>query len=74
MNTISTQKQNLSIYPNPATSYISLESTSDEVVNIYNAIGELVLTSDEKEMIDISELATGVYVIKEEYITRFVKE
>jgi hypothetical protein len=60
---------NVSILPNPATDRIVIDCLDSRELNIsiYNLIGHLVLLSNidnKKNEIDISNLATGMYIIK----------
>lgn len=53
------------IYPNPAISYITVESSS--TIKIYDMMGRLVLSKNslnQKETIDISSLTNGIYNVK----------
>ena len=58
------------IYPNPATEELTLflpNSTSPKEVNIYNTLGKKVVafdTSEEKTDLNISKLASGVYMFE----------
>ncbi len=55
-----------SLYPNPAKSQFTIQlenNTILENVNIYNNLGQLVLTS-KKLILDISKLASGLYVVE----------
>ena len=57
---------NFSVYPNPALSFINLNDFSDNsVVNIYNDMGQCVISSSEIQngKIDISRLMEGNYII-----------
>jgi hypothetical protein len=59
----------LSIYPNPATDYISLKNTPEGEVNlcIYSLDGAVLISSEllsAAQQIDISALKKGFYVIK----------
>ena len=63
----------LSIYPNPATDQISLASNTlswkafPAIMNIYDMLGRLVLSKPIQyvtDVVDISELTTGVYMWK----------
>jgi hypothetical protein len=59
--------QQVSIYPNPATDYVQVLSSGKGDVNIYDITGKLVMTSrinNPTEVLDISKLAKGVYVLK----------
>ncbi|UMB53429.1 T9SS type A sorting domain-containing protein [Lutibacter sp. A64] len=59
-------KLNLQIYPNPVINNVYINTTLDIEINVYNAIGQMVLKTQEK-LIDISRLARGSYffVIKD---------
>ena len=56
------------LYPNPATNELTIESkTAIESVSITNMLGQNVLnsaTSNAIEVVDISNLQSGVYLIK----------
>jgi hypothetical protein len=68
-NTLSTLDFEISqfkLYPNPASNEFTIElgnSTTLEKVNIFNNIGQLVLTSKESR-IKTSSLAKGIYLVK----------
>ena len=68
----------LAVYPNPASDRIRIEGLeADSVVQIYNALGELVKTvkAEANGEIDIIELAKGLYLVRCGAATlRFVKE
>ena len=66
----------ISIYPNPTYNTFNIKSKNGEKVNqveIYNAIGQLVLKTANYENIDISMLSDDIYFVKvnidNEYIT-----
>jgi hypothetical protein len=62
-----TISSNIQLYPNPATTFITVVKSNDEtnLESIYNIIGCQVLKLDnEKNQIDISGLRTGVYFLK----------
>lgn len=67
INKITLQSE-INIYPNPATSYIVIDSKNHTIssVELYNLLGEKVLgetkLSDNK--LDISQLNKGVYILK----------
>ena len=59
----------ISIGPNPSNNYIKIDlNTSDAVlIQVFNLGGKLVLNNKEyfsKELIDISHLRGGVYLVK----------
>jgi hypothetical protein len=53
------------VYPNPATSYIQIQTESKDVdVNIFDAIGQNVISTQNKTRIDISTLNKGLYFVE----------
>ena len=61
---------NFEVFPNPASDFIRVRSlTPDRTVSIYNSIGQVVLSKknvNNGSMIDISDLATGLYIVQSE--------
>ena len=58
---------NLNIYPNPANSKIFVEGENVNLIEIYNSLGQIVLTvegADDSTSADVSSLPNGVYVVK----------
>jgi hypothetical protein len=72
----------IGLYPNPSNSHINLEfeyPVKDEMLNIYNAQGQLVqskLVSSSNVTLDISHYAPGLYFVRigSYAAVRFVKE
>ncbi len=70
------------VYPNPTGNYINIMiSDSDkqnENIQIYNSLGEIVLTqtvSKEQQAISISNLSSGIYLINiQNRLTKFIKQ
>ncbi|MEZ4924136.1 MAG: S8 family serine peptidase [Crocinitomicaceae bacterium] len=62
---IESQEMSVSIYPNPATNSLHISSAAtDEKYSIYSQDGKLILSVPVKtEVIDISSLSVGFYVI-----------
>lgn len=56
-----TQAQELKLYPNPATNRVSLEQMAR--IKVYNAQGRLVLEKEATNMLDVSGLARGNYLV-----------
>ena len=56
-------QESYSVCPNPANNSISIEGVEFEEAALYNAMGQLVLTSRENR-IDVSGLASGLYLLK----------
>ncbi len=62
-----TLKNNLIIYPNPASKYISIKLNNSSViteVSILNSSGEQIIKKTNTDKIDISNLKNGIYFIK----------
>jgi hypothetical protein len=54
----------LSIYPNPASDYIVINSEGRSLeVNIYNIAGQKVISSFNETRVDISSLSKGLYFV-----------
>lgn len=60
--------ENVAIYPNPATDFIHVTTFNGALVQIFNAVGQLVLTSEETD-INMSGLPKGVYFVRVDNIT-----
>jgi Leucine-rich repeat (LRR) protein len=59
------QTDSIAVYPNPANNILNIESDATvSQIDIYNTLGQLVLTSDAKTSIDISRLQKGSYFLK----------
>ncbi len=56
----------VAVYPNPATSHISLRGIANEKCNIsiYDFTGKLMLTATQSQNISIANLPNGIYVLK----------
>ena len=68
----------LTIYPNPVSDKLTIESNSTTQFGIYNSLGELVLTTKSGQ-INVSYLSKGVYLVKsidaKNYLIRhFIKD
>ncbi len=75
INITHTTKENISLYPNPAHSQITVVANGQ--VNIYDMSGKLVLTKvvNGKAVIDISRLANGVYILRTQTgSAKFIKQ
>lgn len=59
--------ENQDVIPNPAKDFIRLEGFENgSEINIYNSLGQLILTKkySENEIIDVSDFASGVYFVR----------
>jgi hypothetical protein len=89
--TISEFEENkISIYPNPAKDYLSIQFNtnldSNYTIKIYNNVGQLVRTEKQNSntsetTLSISDLSSGLYFIKFEdsfgfnaYCSKFIKD
>ncbi|MDX6183319.1 DUF4832 domain-containing protein [Flavobacterium sp. Fl-77] len=72
LNTLGMQdfsfKNNLSIYPNPASDFIKIQlnSSEKEEIQIYDSVGQLVkiATISNNDKIDVSKFTSGIYFIR----------
>jgi hypothetical protein len=70
------------VYPNPANSYFTVETTQQATIEIFNMQGQLIktlATTGNKTNLDVSALPSGVYVVevkseKVYKVGKFVKE
>ncbi len=54
-----------SVYPNPTTGVLNIQSKTNIVqIEIYNQLGQIVLSNSNKNTIDISRVSQGIYFIK----------
>ncbi|MBN2778294.1 MAG: T9SS type A sorting domain-containing protein [Bacteroidales bacterium] len=72
-------KDDLKIYPNPASDYLYVETNTKESIKIYDMFGRIVEQVDlnnGNNSVDISALSSGVYTIKSNnnQIIRFIKK
>ncbi len=72
---------NINIYPNPAKNVLNIElaiENNETLIEVSNALGQIVLTqklNNNKNVIDIANLTTGIYFIKANNTTKkFIKE
>ena len=64
---ISSKNNSMTIFPNPATNYISIEKNKPASVSIFNTIGQEIFSKQiqTKEIIDISPLENGIYIVRD---------
>ena len=58
--------QDINFYPNPANTYLVIESEGLQEVTVYNMMGQVVLQqrgSDDNTVINTSSLPSGIYMI-----------
>ncbi len=76
----STTKSGINIYPNPAVSYFTVE-TSEKVlsVEIYDTLGRKIQNLQDSKTYNIERLSKGIYFVKiktgtGEYIEKLIKQ
>jgi len=85
LNTFTFITENISIYPNPTSRYLTIEtrSNADTTFEIYNLNGQLVkqskILSDNNKHVDLSKFSSGIYFIhinsnNEKYVHKIIKE
>lgn len=57
------EEETISIYPNPTRSQIVIEGVEVAKVEVYNTLGQRVMTS-RQQVIDLSELEAGMYFVR----------
>ena len=55
--------QTISIYPNPANSTVNITAENFAKVEVYSAIGQLIVTQN-STIVDVSNYQTGIYFFK----------
>tara|TARA_R100001369_G_scaffold74853_1_gene103617 strand:- start:278 stop:808 length:531 start_codon:yes stop_codon:yes gene_type:complete len=55
----------LVIYPNPASSIININQNVD--INVFNYIGDIIISKTNVSSLDISELSSGLYMLQINY-------
>ncbi|MGI6343266.1 MAG: T9SS type A sorting domain-containing protein [Bacteroidales bacterium] len=73
-SSVSTQKSDFSIYPNPANNYLNISGGNFDMVKIYNSIGKLMGVYDNTNTIDISKYPSGLYIVELIYGSKIFRE
>lgn len=64
-NTTLDLKKNFKIYPNPVSSMLTIQSEkSIDTIEVFDALGRLVLTKKSTNTLDVSSLQSGTYLMK----------
>jgi hypothetical protein len=69
---IKNYEDHIMIYPNPATNLIHISGDMALEAKIYNNIGQLILTQHNTNVINVSELQNGIYILSIESSTKQV--
>lgn len=57
-------QENISFYPNPASSFISINGAQNPMVSIYDFTGRLLMSEKGKQNINVSSLDNGIYILR----------
>ncbi len=74
---ISEVGSNIKIYPNPAKNEININNVRNSTIEIYNILGILMLSSENREntcTINLSEFVQGNYIIKIKYKDKVISK
>jgi len=66
---IKNYNDNITIYPNPANTLINISGDKVLEVRIYNNMGQLILTQQNTNTINVSGLINGIYLLSAEVST-----
>ena len=66
---ITNYKDNILIYPNPARDIVNISGADIANVKVFNNMGQLILTQQNTNSIDVSELTNGIYILSIELLT-----
>lgn len=56
--------RNISIFPNPASNFIQVNSSDVNRIEVYSLAGQMVSASEGENMMDISALTAGTYIVR----------
>ena len=62
--TVTELNAQVEIYPNPAREKVTIDGIEPSVVQVYNAIGQMVKTTRGTNEVDLSGLVDGVYLLR----------
>ena len=58
-------EENLIIYPNPTSDKININKNVD--INVYNYIGDIVISKTNINVLDVTRLTPGIYMLQINY-------
>lgn len=56
--------RNISIFPNPASNFIQVNSSDVNRIEVYSLAGQMVAANEGENMMDISALTAGTYIVR----------
>lgn len=57
-------KSSINVYPNPTNGIVNISNANNATINVYNMLGEVVMTASNVNSLDMSSLSEGNYVVK----------
>jgi hypothetical protein len=63
-------KNNIVIYPNPTTQKININANVD--VELYNNIGEILISKKQTSVLDVSKISPGAYVLRIKHEDKYI--
>tara|TARA_R100001377_G_scaffold46891_1_gene27006 strand:- start:378 stop:839 length:462 start_codon:yes stop_codon:yes gene_type:complete len=63
-------KNNIVIYPNPTTQLININAEVN--VEVYNNIGEVLISKKQTNVLDVSRLSPGAYVLRIKHEDKYI--
>ena len=66
LSTASVQKENIFIYPNPATDRININGANNSIVTLFNTLGQQVAIEEihsDKHIMNTASLTNGIYML-----------
>ena len=51
------------IYPNPTTDIINITAKNDIKIDVINLLGEIIITIENQDQIDLSQYSNGLYIL-----------
>lgn len=58
------EEANITVYPNPATDVVFVNSDDVEEISVYSLTGAMVANSREENSVDVSDLTSGTYLVR----------
>lgn len=55
---------NVNVYPNPTNSKVNFEMDGFQYLEVYNALGQMVMRSSSSNAFDLSDYPNGIYIVK----------
>jgi hypothetical protein len=69
------KNKRVDVYPNPTTSWVTVDLQNGEIIQVYSEIGEELKVNIQGNQVDFSDLSAGLYFIKVgARYTKIVKE